>query len=191
MSRSHARAVRIQETVKITELLSRLGYYVKADDPSEQQFKWDLHGGHDAKPSARVYPLTNSWFCWGCGKPRDCVSTVQAKYETSFHLACQMLEEWYGLPPLPWEESPEPERQKNIIDEVNNAPMTAEQASVRCRAILEAMTYEKPLSVQVTFRLWGVYDRVMWCVKHQVMEEKAAIDALRAIGHKAAQAASK
>lgn len=58
------RVARIQEAGDILELLAYYGYQVRSEYHTEQQFSCDLHGdGNDGKPSARVYPDTNSWFC--------------------------------------------------------------------------------------------------------------------------------
>ena len=56
------RVERIRNAIAITDLLSELGYHVQPGD-REQQFGCDLHGTRDTKPSARVYPDSNSWYC--------------------------------------------------------------------------------------------------------------------------------
>lgn len=63
--RAKAAADRIRELVPILEVLVTYNYRVRADGGErEQQFQCDLHGtGKDNKPSARVYPESNSWYC--------------------------------------------------------------------------------------------------------------------------------
>ena len=63
--RAKAAADRIRETASILDVLAHYGYHVRDDGGHrEQQFPCDLHGtGRDNKPSARVYPESNSWYC--------------------------------------------------------------------------------------------------------------------------------
>lgn len=63
-TRSERRVARIHEVVRIDKVLEGYGYRVQANTDREQQFSCDLHGdGTDSKPSARVYPSTNQWYC--------------------------------------------------------------------------------------------------------------------------------
>lgn len=65
MGRAKKRADRIRAEISIVKVLSDLGYHIHPDGGDrEQQFPCDLHGdGSDSKPSARVYPSSNSWYC--------------------------------------------------------------------------------------------------------------------------------
>ena len=91
------RAKRIKEEIPILSVLAGYGYDVHGDT-REQQFKCDLHGdGHDNAPSARVYPETNTWYCFACGKVRDSISTVMEKEGLDFNQACKGLEIKYNL----------------------------------------------------------------------------------------------
>lgn len=64
-SQARARADRIREKIPIVQLLEDFGYGVRASGGDrEQQFSCNLHGdGQDNKPSARVYPDSDSWYC--------------------------------------------------------------------------------------------------------------------------------
>lgn len=101
--RAKAASDRIREHVPILEVLVTYGYRVRADSGErEQQFQCDLHGtGRDNKPSARVYPESNSWYCFACDKTRDAIETVKAKEGVKFWEAVKLLETAYGLDPLP------------------------------------------------------------------------------------------
>jgi intein/homing endonuclease len=65
MSRAKQRADRIRQDIDIVQVLADYGYKVNpGGGDREQQFSCDLHGdGSDSKPSARVYPSSNSWYC--------------------------------------------------------------------------------------------------------------------------------
>lgn len=177
LSRLRSRADRIREKVDLTELLERLGYAVHGGDSSEQQFKCDLHGGEDRKPSARVYPLTKSWFCFGCGKPRDAVSTVMDKNGLDARAACQLLEDWYDLPPLPWadDEGAAPVVTKDLVLEVFKATGTWEQAQKRCRVALQSVSNEHTFDMTVTFKLWAMFDKISWGTEHGTIAEDKAL----------------
>lgn len=63
--RAKQAADRIREHVPIVRVLAAYGYRVREEGGDrEQQFSCDLHGdGRDSKPSARVYPASDSWYC--------------------------------------------------------------------------------------------------------------------------------
>jgi len=65
MSRARQAADRIREEIPIARVLADYGYNIHGDGGDrEQQFQCDLHGdGQDNKPSARVYPDSDSWYC--------------------------------------------------------------------------------------------------------------------------------
>jgi len=106
-SRNKRRADRIRTKVDIIDVLANLGYAVRGGSRGqEEQFSCDLHGdGRDNKPSARVYPASNSWYCWACGRSRDAIGTVREKIGLGFGDALSWLEKEHGLPPMPWEPS--------------------------------------------------------------------------------------
>jgi len=182
MGRLKNRADRIREEVEVTELLSRLGYQVHSASGDEQQFKCDLHGGHDAKPSARVYPQTNSWFCWACGKARDPVETIKDNMHVDAREACKIIEGWYSLPTLPWEDEVEPEAPKDTVEAVLTASVGWDKAAKRCAVLLQNLTEERVFNLGTTFKLWALFDRVAYGVAQGTMTEDkagAAVDKLR------------
>jgi len=132
----------------------------------QQQFSCDLHGdGTDSKPSARVYPETQQWFCFACGTSRDAIQTVRDKEGLDFRTACDVLEKRYHLPPLPWVEGDEegtPSAPSKGWEEALEAPIaTAEDGRARVAALLKGATSEKALTLNATLRLWEEYDRLV------------------------------
>ena len=65
MSRSARRLAQIKSEVPIQQVLFDYGYKIHMGGQfQEQQFPCDLHGdGQDGKPSARMYPASNQWYC--------------------------------------------------------------------------------------------------------------------------------
>lgn len=108
-SRSKRRADRIRADVPIAQIMSDLGYAVYPDyGDREQQYSCDLHGdGNDGTPSARLYPATQSTYCFACGKSRDAIRVVMEKMGKSFPDALAYVESRYGLPALPWDSDDE------------------------------------------------------------------------------------
>jgi hypothetical protein len=171
MSRAKQAADRIRAEVPIVAVLESYGYYVHADGGDrEQQFSCDLHGdGTDGKPSARVYPDSDSWYCFACNLSRDAIQTVRAKEGLDFWPAVKSLEGRYGLPALPWVED-EPRAatpQEEVRDSLRHY-RTWDDEKKRLTTLLDSVTQDKDLSMTITLALWEAYDRICW----QVDDEK-------------------
>ena len=171
-SRPNRRADRIRDQIPITEVLHNLGYRVNpgAGD-REQQFSCDLHGdGRDGSPSARAYPASNSWYCFGCGATRDAIQTVREKMGMSFGDACAWLEKGWKLGPLPWDEETrqeyEPARKSSIEDAWREQGRfgTFAEAQEEAELLLARLTKGRFLPMDDTLALWEVFDQIRWLV---------------------------
>lgn len=175
MSRAKQRADRIRDTIPILQLLQDYGYEVMADGGDrEQQFCCDLHGdGRDSKPSARVYPETNSWYCWACGRSRDHIQTCREKESLDFWKAIEALERKYRLPFLPWDDSEggQPARKISVSEQVLSkltSEKTYEEEVARVERLLQRMSDEKEVPMNKVLAYWEALD----CIKHKVIDKK-------------------
>ena len=168
MGRTKNRADRIREEIPISAVLADLGYMVLPDAGGrEQQFSCDLHGdGSDQKPSARCYPTSNSWYCFGCSRTRDAITTIMEKKGMSVPDACTYLEDKYGLAPLPWEE--DEDTQTNLGAEIRgimNRGDTFESLEKRIRVLLNSLWDSKEhISLKMYLGLWETFDMIVWHV---------------------------
>jgi DNA primase len=164
MSRSRKSAERIREEVPIIEVLADYGYDVDTrGGDREQQFSCDLHGdGQDSKPSARVYPDNNQFFCFACGRSRDVLALVMEKEALSFWDAIRKIEKRHGLSPLPWEPDEEdatPTPSK-ALEKALDTTETPEQALLRLDRFLQGLTTERSLGAVKCAGLWEAHDRI-------------------------------
>lgn len=158
MTRSERRAARIRTDIPIARVLEDYGYRVQ-DVDREQQFQCDLHGdGSDGKPSARVYPSTNQWYCFACARSRDAVATVREKEGMAFHAALDALEQRYGLPALPWEEGDDETTAADPVAAVLDAPY-ADPVRTRAERVIRALTAERTEPLPRVLKLWEAFDR--------------------------------
>jgi hypothetical protein len=156
--RTTRRIRRIRDEIPITRLLASYGYQVRDADRT-QQFPCDLHGdGHDGKPSARVYPENNQWYCFACRVSRDAIQTVQEKEGLDFPHALDKLEHDYGLPPLPWEDGDNEDKPGNAVADILDAPYV-DPVRARCEKILRAITTERSEPMLRVLKLWEAFDR--------------------------------
>lgn len=186
VSHSRRRADRIRETIPMARVLADYGYAVNPDGGDrEQQFQCDLHGdGRDGKPSGRLYPSSNSMYCFACGRARDAVSLAMEKEGVKFSEALDKLERRYGLPHLPndgggEEDGPSPE---SVADVLSERPIPYEEASERADRFLRRVTAARSLPMTDTLLLWSAFDRA----RHGAMNEgwpdakaSAAVEAVR------------
>lgn len=185
MGRAKQRADRIRERVGITEFLEDLGYAVRSHGGHrEQQFSCDLHGdGTDSKPSARVYPSSNSWYCFACSKKRDSITTLMDKKGLNFYQACDTIEKKYGLPPLPYEKN------ENAYSEFSfqEKEPTYEEITVRVSNLILMQRNEKTLTFKQYLSLWEVYDMVVYKVENNKLDKEKGLGALKKLRDKTLQ----
>lgn len=174
-TRSERRVARIHEVVRIDRVLESYGYRVQANVDRDQQFPCDMHGdGTDGKPSARVYPSTNQWYCFGCSRSRDAIQTVREKENLSFLDAIKKLEETYGLPSLPWDEGDREEKPTDEVAAILDAPY-ADPVRVRAERVIRAITLERTESLSRVLKMWEAFDRA------RLLEEGGDTEPMRSL----------
>lgn len=158
------RSDRIREHIPMERLLSDYGYDVRELE-REQQFKCDLHGdGSDNAPSARVYPTTQTWYCFACGQARNVISTVMEKEGVEYAQACRLLEAKYGL--TPWNEYEE----KDPFKESEDSSEFSDLESIRNVTVrrLERATKERVVGYADALKLWEAINLVS-CLEKQTV----------------------
>ena len=172
MSRAKQRADRIREEVPLDDILVTYGYAIIANADREQQFSCDLHGdGSDSKPSARYYPESTSWHCFACSKSRDAISTVMEKEGKNFSEACTLIENKYGLPPLPWVDTkPKVDVEINVSRE-----LSVEQHSSSILKSLDMYRIGKDLDLQDLLKFWEIHDMLMYLHRQGKVEEQKVL----------------
>lgn len=183
-SQAKKRADRIRAQVPIIQVLAHYGYHI---DPNggdrEQQFSCDMHGsGRDAMPSARAYPDSNSFYCFGCGRTRDPIQLVREKEGLDFWKAIKILEARFHLPKLPWEQdAPE---EDDVLANTLRQSLTATRGGsfsdeqARMERLLTSVTGERELPMNTILAFWEVLDRVRHGVGHEAWEEAKGVQAL-------------
>lgn len=187
VSRLYRRRDRIKDEVPITQVLSFYGYRVTPDS-YEQQFPCDLHGdGQDNKPSARVYPQSNDWYCFACDQTRDAISTVEEKEGISFAEAIRVLEQRHNLPDLPWEDGDEYQRTKPLAEQLDEGfeqqgYRSFDDERKRVERLLQGITQEHDLPMGTVLASWEAFDRICYEVAQENWNEdlgKQALEKLR------------
>ena len=196
MSRAKKRADRLREAVPIQRYLADSGYPVDGSYEGEQQFPCNLHGdGIDNKPSARVYPVSKSWYCFSCDRTRDIIQTCREREGLGFWDAIRALERRYGLPTLVDDGSEEDNPAgaehgvtAEVVTLMDPTPdQTFEDEATRTERYLTNMTKDKDLPPDALLRLWEAFDKVRYLSeKAEVSEEtaKAAMVKIRVSAQK-------
>ena len=180
MTRNQRRLERIKKDIPIAQLLSDLGYPVRPDAAyREQQFSCDLHGTRDIKPSARVYPDNNAWYCFAESKHRDAVQTIRDKLELPFNEALKWLEDKYNLPFMPFEEGDRqgPTFNQELALELDPTK-TYEQDRARTAVLLDNITGQRILDMNITTSFWEAVDRLTYMVTKEQIDDISARKAL-------------
>jgi len=167
-SRAKRRSDRIRAEVSILALLGKYGFAdIDPFNDVEQQFRCHLHG-NDQKPSARVYPSTNSFHCWACGKSRDPINLTMDAEGIEFSDALAKLEAEYDLPPMPFD--PVEEKGPGLAEQVEAAghsTRTYEQEHKRVVRMLDNLTTDRDLTMDATLAFWEMLDRIVYGVEQE------------------------
>ena len=186
MSRARQRAERIRNEVHITQVLADYGYPIHVGYSNEEQFPCDMHGdGQDNTPSARVYPDSNSWYCFACDRTRDSVETVREKEGCSFWDAVRRIEKRYKLPPLPYEDDGEPVKAGTGTTQAIQAALdparTFEEDRNRLFRLLDGFTTDRDLPLATMLGLWEAYDKIVHLVDKDITTEDTGRKAMARI----------
>lgn len=79
----------------ITQALRDIGMVVP-DRAFPFQIHCPFHGSGDTNPSARVYPATDSFYCWTCKKNYNPIAVIAAYHGISYADALRSVIERYG-----------------------------------------------------------------------------------------------
>lgn len=171
-----AKAEHIRKHVPIMRFLADLGYEVDPQSPEDQQFRCDLHGGEDRKPSAKAYIASSSWYCWACHKARDHISTLREKIPSlSFAEAYDRIAREYGVPKFKaglygvetlTQASSEEEYTQEEILQVRTME-EFEREKERLGRLMEILTAERSFTLKQATRLWASFDAVCWHIDNQ------------------------
>lgn len=180
--RNKRRVKRIKEEISIVQILFDYGYHVRPEGGDrEQQFPCDLHGdGLDDTPSARVYPESSSWYCFGCQVTRDAIQTIREKEGIGFGEALSFLESRYNLSPMPWEPSDQrapPGPSEEVQGLLRRMP-TFKDAQEVLRRRLEEITNDRDLPMKTILAFWEASDRLVYYVDKGVLAEERGREAV-------------
>lgn len=195
MSRAKQRADRIREEIPIAQVLADYGYAVHSSYGGEEQFSCDLHGdGSDSKPSARVYPDTNSAYCFACDRSRDAIQYVREKEGVSFWDAVKLLESRYNLGHMEYEDEGEgwskaaPEAGvMAAIEAATTSTEPFEAVANRTLTFLDGLTEGKDLPLGAIVRLWEAYDKLIYYWDKELIPEDKAKAGMEMVRQKAFQ----
>lgn len=185
MSRSTRRLAQIKAEVPIQQVLFDYGYKIHMGGQfQEQQFPCDLHGdGRDGKPSARMYPATNQWFCFACDKSRDAVETVRAKEGIEFMDAMAFIESKYNLPNVPWEDDDDTheggasDATSRSVSAILDAQSTFKDDRLKLVSLLNMVSETPnlfPVSMDMVLAQWEAVDKMTYMVAERALSESDA-----------------
>lgn len=170
-----SRADRVRK-LPVELVLHRLGFDVLPERAgTSQTFSCSLHGGRDSRPSARTYPGSESWHCFGCGRSRDAVDTVREKMGVGFEQALRWLEGEYRLPPIP-RPSREELAEEPEVATPQRSTFEALESEVNAAAVpvLGAEGSRRGIELDLALVCWEVVDRARVDEKFRGEAEPAA-----------------
>ena len=159
----------------MAELMLSYGYPIHSGG-REEQFSCDLHGdGRDSKPSGRLYPDSNSIYCFTCDKTRDTIELVREKEGLDFWAAVKRLEQKFNLPPLPWLGDDEDSTESFTQIQLNLETKTTFADDLhRLTKFLQNATKDRDLPLPELLAFWEARDKLAWLVAEKQVEEKKA-----------------
>lgn len=164
------RLARARAAAPIVDILHQQGFQVRLGSQRKQYIRCHLHGsGKDSRPSAAVYPDSNSWFCWGCQQYRDSIKTIQDSAGLSQEDAIKWVERVYNLPV--WVEPIEKPLEVLALsfDDQNN---TLGFLVKRLRWMIQSIHREQDVPMDEVAKLWFAFDE--WVARIPTLEESAA-----------------
>jgi len=177
----------IKDQVHITDILDHYGIRVHTKQ-REFQFPCPLHGdGQDNSFSARMYPESDSTYCFACHLDRDVVQWVRDYEGLSFGKALSFIERSFGVSNVPkptFDPSDEKTRRqmREMLQKQATAPTILETIA---RTETKAKRIIKENSTKITWeegtKLFYILDNLRYDVQHGNVEDKTVAKVLKKI----------
>lgn len=173
----------------VERILHSLGYRVRTDAGNrEQQYSCDLHGdGKDSKFSARVYPQSNSVYCFACNQIRDPISLIRDKKGLRFWEAVQYLEQAYDLPRLAYDGA-DYEKKISLDQEIQRifkvSPLSIEKHFHKLKTILSFAGKEHLFDLTQMLPLWEYFDKIEYCYEQKKFSKEKTMEVLSLLQEK-------
>ena len=124
------RSERIKAALDIDRVVSFYGY-----EPNRQGFvSCPFHNEKTA--SCKIYPQSNSFYCFGCGAGGDVIDFVRLLYGLDFRQACVRLESDFGLVGVTDSASPELSERAKKRNAEKSEYKALKERFVRCSQII-------------------------------------------------------
>lgn len=172
----------IKSQVAIHDILNHYGIKILTQD-REFQYPCPLHGdGQDNSYSARMYPDSQSTYCWACHKSRDVVGWVCDAEGLGFANALSWIERTFSVknvPRMTFDGNFGPKKIDLGLDAPKKGPSTMDiinQLDVMGSRALQ--NRREDLTWQKAVKVFFVLDGVRYDLQHGNIEDKKAVDIL-------------
>lgn len=180
----------INDQVHITQVLEHYGIKILTRD-REFQYPCPLHGdGQDNSYSARMYPDTNSTYCFACHASRDTVQWVRDYEGLTFGKALSFIERTFGVknipkPQIDFEDGEAEKEILNLLKFQEEAPsfldMIEATSRKATRIVREA---HSKIDWQEGVRVFFVLDNLRYDVQHGNIAKERFSNVLRKVYNK-------
>lgn len=105
--------------------------------------------------------------CFGCGSTRDAIETVRAKQDVGFWQAVKVLEQAFGLDPLPIDYGNDERGASAIAEALDNLRhhTTYDDEEKRTKALLNGLTRDRDIAIDRLLAFWEAFDKAVFHVK--------------------------
>lgn len=181
------RVENLKDQVHITDILDYYGIKTYTKN-REFQFPCPLHGdGQDNSFSARMYPDSNSTYCFACHQSRDVVQWVRDYENLSFGKALSFIERTFGVSNIPkptFDPTDEKTRNEvqNLLQKQEVAPTLLEKIKVldkKAQRALKRMNHG--VSLAEGTKIFYILDNLKYDIQHGNVDDTKVVKVMQKI----------
>jgi len=177
----------IKSQVPVTDILDYYGVSVRTKN-REFQFPCPLHGdGQDNSYSARMYPDSDSTYCFACHQDRDVVQWVIDAEGLTFGKALSFIERSFGVTNIPtprFDPNDEKTRKEmtSLVSKQQTAPTLMDNIR-RTEAKLRraARSNREKLEWKKVAKAFYILDNIRYDVQHANVEDQKVLEVLKSL----------
>lgn len=180
------RMANIKSQVHIADVLSHYGIRMMTKD-REFQYPCPLHGdGQDNSYSARMYPESNSTYCFACHKSRDVVGWVMDAEALGFGRALSFLERTFGVRnvPKPEMEGLDDSARREVaalLDKQRAAPTFLDVLGRVEAKLVRALRASASLPMDRVLKAFFLLDNLRYDAQHGTLDEEKGRDVVNKV----------